>query len=89
MKEIIKIYEDNILKADTKNKSQLILALVSFKELQSLCEDNGPEAQSYFENKWVKPYIADQQKDYGDKLINYLKAILPAEAVDEVFGNTF
>lgn len=87
MKEIIKIYEDNILKADTKNKSQLILALVSFKELQSLCKDNGPEAQSYFENKWVKPYITDIQKDYGDKIIEYLKAILPAETVDEVFGS--
>lgn len=89
MKEIIKIYEDNILKADTKNKSQLILALVSFKELQKFCKDNGLEAQTYFVNKWVKPYITDHQKDYGDKLINYLKAIFPAEAVDEVFGNTF
>ena len=87
MKEIIKIYEDNILKADTKNKSQLILALVSFKELQSLCKDNGPETQGYFKDKWVKPYITENQKDYGDKIINYLKAILPEEAVDEVFGS--
>ncbi len=87
MKEIIKIYEDNILKADTENKSQLILALVSFKELESLCKNGGPETQSYFENKWINPYITDTQKDYGDKIIEYLKAILPAETVDEVFGS--
>lgn len=87
MKEIIKIYEDNILKADTENKSQLILALVSFKELESLCKDGSPEAQSYFENKWINPYITTTQKDYGDKIIEYLKAILPAETVNEVFGS--